>query len=51
MFILIKQMGNQEAVQEIEKHQRLEKNYNFVWNNEETNTETPTSVAEDEEER
>ncbi|XP_075548672.1 uncharacterized protein LOC142582642 isoform X2 [Dermacentor variabilis] len=44
-------MGNQEAVQEIEKHQRLEKNYNFVWNNEETNTETPASVAEDEEER
>lgn len=44
-------MGNQEAVQEIEKHQRLEKNYNFVWNNEETNTDTPASVPEDEEER
>lgn len=44
-------MGNQEAVQEMEKYQRLEKNYNFVWNNEETNTDTPASVAEDEEER
>lgn len=28
-------MGNQEAVQEIEKHERLEKNYQFVWNDEE----------------
>lgn len=44
-------MGNQEATQEIEKHLRLEKNYNFVWNNEETDTDAPASTAEDEEER
>lgn len=44
-------MGNQEATQEIEKHLRLEKNYNFVWNNDETDTDTPASTAEDEEER
>lgn len=44
-------MGNQEAAQEIEKHQRLEKNYNFVWNNEETNADPPASASEDEEER
>uniref|UniRef100_A0A224YPK6 Protein OS-9 n=1 Tax=Rhipicephalus zambeziensis TaxID=60191 RepID=A0A224YPK6_9ACAR len=44
-------MGNQEATQEIEKHLRLEKNYNFVWNYDETDTDTPASTAEDEEER
>uniref|UniRef100_A0A131YQQ6 Protein OS-9 n=1 Tax=Rhipicephalus appendiculatus TaxID=34631 RepID=A0A131YQQ6_RHIAP len=44
-------MGNQEATQEIEKHLRHEKNYNFVWNNDETDTDTPASTAEDEEER
>lgn len=43
-------MGNQEATQEIEKHLRLEKNYNFVWNNEETDTDTPASTTEEEEE-
>ncbi|KAH6929508.1 hypothetical protein HPB50_000961 [Hyalomma asiaticum] len=44
-------MGNQEAAQEIEKHQRLEKNYNFVWNIEETSEDPPASASEDEEER
>lgn len=41
-------MGNQEAVQEIEKHERLEKNYNFVWSNDETETkEAATTTTEE----
>lgn len=40
-------MGNQEAVQEIEKHERLEKNYNLVWNDEATETGATTVAEED----
>lgn len=40
-------MGNQEAVQEIEKHERLEKNYNLVWNDEATETGATTAAEED----
>ncbi|XP_077483646.1 uncharacterized protein LOC144093812 isoform X1 [Amblyomma americanum] len=43
-------MGNQEAVQEIEKHERLEKNYNFVWNDEEMAKEAAAGEAREEEE-
>lgn len=42
-------MGNQEAIQEIEKHERLEKNYNFVWNSEETETAAATTTTAEEE--
>ncbi|EEC16837.1 AMPlified in osteosarcoma isoform, putative [Ixodes scapularis] len=42
-------MGNQEAVQEIEKHERLERNYQFVWDEERRKSSSALPATEAEE--
>ncbi|XP_029824693.4 protein OS-9, partial [Ixodes scapularis] len=42
-------MGNQEAVQEIEKHERLERNYQFVWDEERRKSSSALPAMEAEE--
>lgn len=43
-------MGNQEAVQEIEKHERLERNYQFVWDEERSKSSSSALPATEAEE-